>query len=85
MTITRNYGETAEEKSDELLLHMGIAVVGVALLILLTLGWRESWIVFTAVPITRRILSRSGQARSAATASGHRSLAASSIRTSIAV
>ena len=42
MAITRNYGETAEEKSNELLLHMGIAVLGVALLILLTLGWRES-------------------------------------------
>ncbi len=26
VTITRNYGQTAEEKSDELLLHMGIAV-----------------------------------------------------------
>ncbi len=52
MTITRNYGETAEEKSDELLLHMGIAVVGVALLILLTLGWRESGIVGIAIPAT---------------------------------
>ena len=26
VTITRNYGETAAEKSNELLLHMGIAV-----------------------------------------------------------
>jgi multidrug efflux pump subunit AcrB len=52
MTITRHYGETAEEKSDELLLHMGIAVVGVALLILLTLGWRESGIVGIAIPAT---------------------------------
>jgi multidrug efflux pump subunit AcrB len=52
MTITRNYGETAEEKSDELLLHMGIAVIGVALLILLTLGWRESGIVGIAIPAT---------------------------------
>ena len=38
ISITRNYGETAAEKSNELLLHMGIAVVGVSLLILLTLG-----------------------------------------------
>jgi multidrug efflux pump subunit AcrB len=52
MTITRNYGQTAEEKSDELLLHMGIAVVGVSLLILLTLGWRESIIVGIAIPCT---------------------------------
>ena len=33
VSITRNYGETAAEKSNELLLHMGIAVVGVSLLI----------------------------------------------------
>jgi multidrug efflux pump subunit AcrB len=52
MSITRNYGQTAEEKSDELLLHMGIAVIGVSLLILLTLGWRESIIVGIAIPCT---------------------------------
>jgi multidrug efflux pump subunit AcrB len=52
MSITRNYGQTAEEKSDELLLHMGIAVLGVSLLILLTLGWRESIIVGIAIPCT---------------------------------
>jgi multidrug efflux pump subunit AcrB len=52
ISITRNYGETAEEKSNELLLHMGIAVVSVALLILLALGWRESIIVAIAIPST---------------------------------
>jgi multidrug efflux pump subunit AcrB len=52
MSITRNYGQTAEEKSDELLFHMGIAVLGVSLLILLTLGWRESIIVGIAIPCT---------------------------------
>ena len=31
---------------------MGIAVVGVSLLILLTLGWRESIIVAIAIPST---------------------------------
>ena len=30
MTITRNYGETAAEKSNELLLHMVIAVISVS-------------------------------------------------------
>jgi multidrug efflux pump subunit AcrB len=29
VTVTRNYGESATEKSNELLLHMGIAVVSV--------------------------------------------------------
>jgi len=52
ISITRNYGETAAEKSNELLLHMGIAVVGVSILILLTLGWRESFIVGIAIPCT---------------------------------
>ncbi len=52
LTITRHYGRTAAEKSNELLLHMGIAVLGVSVLILLTLGWRESGIVGIAIPST---------------------------------
>ncbi len=52
VTVTRNYGLTAEEKSNELLWHMLIAVVGVSLLILLTLGWREAIIVAIAIPST---------------------------------
>ena len=43
---------TAAEKSNELLWHMLIAVVGVSVLILLTLGWRESLIVAIAIPST---------------------------------
>jgi len=52
ISVTRNYGETAAEKSNELLLHMGIAVFGVAILILLFLGWRESIVVMLAIPST---------------------------------
>ncbi len=52
MTITRNYGETAAEKSNELLFHMLIAVISVSVLIWITLGFRESLIVFTAIPVT---------------------------------
>jgi len=52
VTVSRDYGETAAEKSNELLLHMGIAVFGVALLILFFLGWRESLIVLLAIPST---------------------------------
>ena len=52
VSITRNYGETAADKSNELLLHMGIAVFSVAVLIWLTLGWRESGIVAVAIPAT---------------------------------
>ena len=52
MTITRNYGDTAKEKSNELLWHMLIAVISVSVLIAITLGLRESLIVFTAIPVT---------------------------------
>jgi len=52
VSITRHYGETASEKSNELLFHMLLAVLGVSLLILLTLGWRESGIVAIAIPST---------------------------------
>jgi multidrug efflux pump subunit AcrB len=52
ISVTRDYGATASDKSNELLLHMGIAVFGVALLILFFLGWRESLIVMLAIPST---------------------------------
>ncbi len=52
VAFTRDYGATASEKSNELLLHMGIAVFGVALLILFFLGWRESLVVLLAIPVT---------------------------------
>jgi len=52
VSVTRNYGETAAEKSNELLLHMGIAVFGVSLLILFFLGFRESLVVLLAIPST---------------------------------
>ncbi|MBK7709413.1 MAG: efflux RND transporter permease subunit [Acidobacteria bacterium] len=52
VTTTRNYGETAAEKSNELLLHMLIAIASVSALIMLALGWRESGIVATAIPVT---------------------------------
>ncbi len=52
VAITRNYGETASEKSNELLLHMMIAIFSVSALIWLALGIRESGIVATAIPVT---------------------------------
>ncbi len=52
VAVTRNYGETAKEKSDELLWHMLIAVVSVSVLIGLTLGRRESGVVALAIPVT---------------------------------
>jgi multidrug efflux pump subunit AcrB len=52
VTTTRNYGDTAKEKSDELLKHMFIAAVSVTVLIAIALGLRASLIVFVAVPVT---------------------------------
>jgi multidrug efflux pump subunit AcrB len=52
VSITRHYGETAAEKSNELLFHMAIAIVSVSLLILFMLGFRESGVVAVAIPST---------------------------------
>jgi len=52
VTVTRNYGATAQEKSNELLQHLLLAVLSVTLLIALALGWRSSMVVLAAVPVT---------------------------------
>ncbi|HXE89496.1 MAG TPA: efflux RND transporter permease subunit [Terriglobales bacterium] len=52
VTVTRNYGETAKDKSDELLKHLLLATLSVTLLIALALGWRESGVVLLAIPVT---------------------------------
>jgi multidrug efflux pump subunit AcrB len=50
--VTRNYGETAQEKSDELVKHLLIATFSVVLLISLAMGWRSGIVVGIAVPVT---------------------------------
>ncbi len=52
VSVTRNYGETAAQKSNELLWHMFLAVVSVSVLIWLALGRRESAVVLVAIPVT---------------------------------
>ncbi|HET9034785.1 MAG TPA: efflux RND transporter permease subunit, partial [Myxococcaceae bacterium] len=52
VTVTRNYGASAAEKANELLLHMAVAVLAVTLLVLFMLGWRESLVVAIAIPST---------------------------------
>jgi len=52
LLITRNYGETADEKVDELLGHLTLAIITVIGLIAWALGWREGLIVAAAVPVT---------------------------------
>ncbi len=52
VTVTRNYGETASEKANELLFHLGIATVSIVILITLTLGWREGLVTLIVIPTT---------------------------------
>ena len=52
ITTTRNYGDTAKAKSDELLKHLLLATLSVTLLIATGLGWRESGVVLLAIPVT---------------------------------
>ena len=52
VTVTRNYGQTAKRKSDELLKHLFLATISVTLLVGLALGWRESGVVLLAIPVT---------------------------------
>ena len=50
--VTRNYGETARDKSNELVEHLLIATLSVVALISLAMGWRSGIVVAIAVPVT---------------------------------
>jgi len=50
--ITRNYGETADEKANELLFHLGLATISIVALVLFSIGWRESIVVAVVIPVT---------------------------------
>ena len=52
LTVTRDYGETAGEKSNELIEHLLIATLSVIALIFLAMGWRSAVVVGVAVPVT---------------------------------
>ena len=52
VTITRNYGATADAKARKLISKLAFATASVVLLVLLALGWREAIIVGTAVIVT---------------------------------
>jgi multidrug efflux pump subunit AcrB len=52
VVVTRNYGETAEQKVDDLLASLVLAIVTVVGLIAFTMGWKEALVVAIAVPIT---------------------------------
>jgi len=52
ITVTRNYGNSAEKKSNELLFHLMIAFASVTALIWFVLGHREAGVVAIAIPVT---------------------------------
>lgn len=52
MTVVRDYGATASEKSKELIEHLILATLSVSILIALVMGLRASLVVATAIPVT---------------------------------
>ena len=52
VTVTRDYGETANEKANELLFHLGLATVSIVVLIALAIGWREAVVTLVVIPTT---------------------------------
>ncbi|BCS88917.1 efflux RND transporter permease subunit [Pseudodesulfovibrio sediminis] len=52
VTVTRNYGETAQGKVNELLSSLLFAIITVVALLAFALGWREALVVALAVPMS---------------------------------
>ena len=52
LSVTRDYGETANEKANELLFHLALATLSIIALVWLSIGWRESIVVAVVIPMT---------------------------------
>lgn len=50
--VTRNYGETANEKANELLFHLGLATLSIIALVWVAIGRREALVVAVVIPVT---------------------------------
>jgi len=50
--VTRDYGETANHKANELLFHLGLATVSIVILIAFAIGWREALVTLIVIPTT---------------------------------
>jgi multidrug efflux pump subunit AcrB len=50
--VVRDYGETANEKANELLFHLGLATISIVALIFFTIGRRESFVTLVVIPTT---------------------------------
>jgi multidrug efflux pump subunit AcrB len=52
VSATRDYGETASEKANELLFHLGLATLSIVVLIAFAIGWREGLVTLVVIPTT---------------------------------
>ncbi|MEJ2456697.1 MAG: efflux RND transporter permease subunit [Novosphingobium sp.] len=52
VAVTRNYGETANEKANELIFHLALATVSIVILIGFAIGWREAGVTAIVIPTT---------------------------------
>ncbi len=52
VAITRDYGDSANEKANELLFHLGLATLSIVALVWLAIGWREALVVAIVIPVT---------------------------------
>jgi multidrug efflux pump subunit AcrB len=51
MIVTRNYGQTANDKVNDLVEALGVAILIVIALLTLSLGWRAALVVAVAIPV----------------------------------
>ena len=52
VAVTRDYGESANEKANELLFHLALATVSIVILIGFAIGWREAGVTAVVIPTT---------------------------------
>jgi multidrug efflux pump subunit AcrB len=52
VAVTRDYGETANEKANELLFHLALATASIVVLIGFAIGWREAAVTAVVIPTT---------------------------------
>ncbi len=52
VAVTRNYGETANDKANELIFHLALATVSIVVLIGFAIGWREAGVTAIVIPTT---------------------------------
>ncbi len=52
VTVTRDYGETANDKANELLFHLALATMSIVVLIAFAIGWREALVTLVVIPTT---------------------------------